>query len=387
MKPYSLKRVAIVVGEASGDILGSGLMSAIKKRFPECVFEGIGGERMINDGFISHFPMERLAVMGLVEPLKRLPELLNIRKQLREKYKANPPDIFIGIDAPDFNLGLEEALHDHGVVTAHYVSPSVWAWRQGRVKKIARAVDLMLTLFPFEARFYEEHNVNVKFVGHPLADKFPLQNQTIEAREKLSLKPDAKIIALLPGSRRSEVEKLGETFFQTAELCYQKNNSLQFLIPAVNRERLDTLEEIQTRYPSLPVTLSLGNSHDVMAAADAVVMASGTTTLEALLLKKPMVIAYRMAALSFWLLKQLVKSKYIGLPNLLADAPLIPELLQNDASPEKISQAVMHYIENPEKTAALIHTFETIHESIRKNASEEAAQAIIALCESKRTIV
>lgn len=382
-KNIQLRRVAIVAGEESGDILGAGLIEALQAEFPDCIFEGIGGPRMLARGFVSHFPLERLAVMGLVEPLKRLPELLGIRRQLRERYSQYPPDIFIGIDAPDFNLSLEEALHDVGVTTAHYVSPSVWAWRQSRVKKIARAVDLMLTLFPFEADFYSDHNVNVAFVGHPLADKFPLEDQKSIVRERLGLDAAAKYVALLPGSRAAEVEKLGADFISTAQLCLQADPTLTFLLPAANEARHQQLQNMLGGYPELPIKLSLKNSHDVMAASDVVLMASGTTTLEALLLKKPMVITYRLASLSFWILKRLVKSKYIGLPNLLADKPLVPELIQSEATPLAMSRSVLSFLQNPAHVEALKSEYLDIHRSLKKNASEEAAKAILRCVSSK----
>ncbi|VUD68235.1 Lipid-A-disaccharide synthase [Thalassocella blandensis] len=372
-----LRRVAIVAGEESGDILGAGLIEALQAQFPDCIFEGIGGPRMLARGFVSHYPLERLAVMGLVEPLKRLPELLRIRRELRERYSQYPPDIFIGIDAPDFNLALEDALHQEGVTTAHYVSPSVWAWRQSRVKRIARAVDLMLTLFPFEAKFYTEHNVNVAFVGHPLADKFPLDDEKYLARDRLGLDPDAQYVAILPGSRAAEVEKLGKDFIQAAQLCWQQNPQLKFLLPAVNETRYQQLQLMLQHVKELPITLSLQNSHDVMAASDVVLMASGTTTLEALLLKKPMVIAYRLATLTYWILKRMVKSKFIGLPNLLADKALVPELIQHQATPEAMSQHVLAFLQDESKVDALKQEYIDIHQALKKNASEEAAKAIL----------
>jgi len=355
-------------------------MIALKKHFPDCQFEGIGGRRMIEQGFVSHFPLDRLAVMGLVEPLKRLPELLGIRRDLAERYRSDPPDIFIGIDAPDFNLNLELSLREKGVVTAHYVSPSVWAWRQGRVKKIARGVDLMLTLFPFEAAFYREHDVKVRCVGHPLADEIPLEDQKLLARERLGLPQDQAYLALLPGSRRSEVEKLTQVFCQAALKCCAVNPDLKILIPAANPARHAQIASLLTSFPDLPVTLSLQNSHDVMAASDVVLMASGTTTLEALLLKRPMVIAYKMAALSYWILSRLVKSKYIGLPNLLADKSLVPELIQDEATPDKLADALNKMLNDPNKSQSLLDEYVAIHTSLKLNASEQAAQAIIDLC-------
>ncbi len=376
----ALTRVAIVAGEASGDILGAGLIAALKRDFPNCSFEGVGGERMIAEGFKSHYAIDRLAVMGLVDPLKRLPELLRMRREIIERYRNDPPDIFIGIDAPDFNLTIEKKLRQAGVTTCHYVSPSVWAWRQGRIKKIKKAVNLMLTLFPFEAAFYEKHNIPVHFVGHPLADKFPLECDQQAARNTLGLEADTQYIALLPGSRKSEVEKLAPLFVQAAERCFNQNQSLKFIIPAANQARFHDIEQVLKNAKGLPIQLILGQSHEVMAASDAVLMASGTTTLEAMLLKKPMVIAYRMAALSFWLMKRMAKVKFVGLPNLLANRSLVPELLQEDATPESLSQALMRYIENRSYRDALIDDYVRIHKSIRKNASQEAAEAIKKLC-------
>ena len=374
------KRIAIVVGEASGDILGAGLVAQLKKQFPQCRFEGIGGPRMLEQGFISHFPMDRLAVMGLWEPLKRLPELLRIRRWLKQAYLSNPPDIFIGIDAPDFNLSLEEALRNQGVLTAHYVSPSVWAWRQGRVKKIARAVDLMLTLFPFEAEFYRAHEVKVICVGHTLADQIPLQPNHLLAREQLGVvSAKEPCIALLPGSRASEVRYLTPIFLDAARLCLQVMPTLKFVIPAANAMREKEINAQLISYPDLPVTLVYGNSHRVMAAADAVLMASGTTTLEALLLKRPMVIAYRMAGFSYSILKRLVKSKFIGLPNLLAGEMLVPEFIQGNATAANLATALLRYFNEPVLAEDLQSRYLAIHNSLRLDADRAAAQALTDL--------
>lgn len=377
----SLKRVAIVVGEASGDILGAGLIAALQKRFPECVFEGIGGPKMLALGFQSHYKMDRLAVMGFVEPLKRLPELLGIRKALRERYLANPPDVFIGIDAPDFNLTLEMSIRESGTPVVHYVSPSVWAWRKGRLKKIAKAVDLMLTLFPFEASFYESQNIPNTFVGHPLADTIPLESDKNAACARLGIDSNngERWVALLPGSRGGEVEHLCESFLKAAELSYAERPELRFLLPAANEARLAQISEIVASYSSLPVKVVLGHSQDVMVASDAILIASGTATLEAMLLKRPMVIAYRMAAFSYWLLSKLVTSKFVGLPNLLADKGLVPELLQLDATPQKLSTALNSYLDSDETSNKLIAEFTEIHHQLRKDASESAADGILAM--------
>ncbi|GAB3094808.1 lipid-A-disaccharide synthase [Aestuariicella hydrocarbonica] len=376
-------RIGIVVGEASGDILGAGLMAALQRLYPGAVFEGIGGERMIAAGFDSFYPQDRLAVMGLVEPLKRLPELLRIRSHLIQHFSDNPPDVFIGIDSPDFNLTIEEKLKAQGIKTVHYVSPSVWAWRQKRIVKIARAVDLMLTLLPFEANFYEQHGVPVCFVGHPLADEIPLQPDQVAARQELGIPADAKVVALMPGSRGGEVKLLGPIFWQTAQWCLEQSDGLQFVVPAANAQRKLQIEEQLSHCDSLPLTVVDGQSHTVMAAADSVLMASGTTTLEAMLLKRPMVVAYKMGWLSYSIISRLVKSPYISLPNLLAEKMLVPEILQNDVTPASLGEAVMRYFHEPQHAQQLQRAFTDIHQQIRCNASERAASAVQALIESR----
>ncbi len=372
-------RIGIVAGEASGDILGAGLMQALKRRFPDCQFEGIGGERMLAEGCHSFFPQDRLAVMGLIEPLKHLPELLGIRRFLKNHFLANPPDVFIGIDSPDFNLDLELSLKRAGIRTAHYVSPSVWAWRQGRIRKIKKAVDLMLTLLPFEAEFYRRHQVPVSFVGHPLADKIPMEVDKPAARQALGLDPQKTCVALLPGSRAGEVEHLGRVFLDAARECVTAFGPMEFLIPSANPFRHAQLQQLLRNYDDLTVHLVAGRSHEVMAAADVVAMASGTTTLEAMLLKRPMVIAYKMAPLSFAILSRIVKVPSVGLPNLLAGKPLVPELLQDEASPEAVAAAIVEYLRNPRKVADLQEAYRAIHQQLARDADVAAADAIGAL--------
>lgn len=374
-------RIGMVVGEASGDILGVGLMASLRKKYPEAIFEGIGGDRMIAAGFQSHYAQERLAVMGLVEPLKRLPELLRMRKAIVQYFVDNPPDVFIGIDSPDFNLTIEERLKLQGIKTVHYVSPSVWAWRQKRIVKIARSVDLMLTLLPFEAQFYQQHQVPVCFVGHPLADDIPIEPNQKGARDALGLKPKGKLIALMPGSRGGEVKLLGPVFWQTARWCLQKQPNLQFVVPAANAQRREQIDEQLAQFDELPITVVDGQSHEVMEAADAVLMASGTTTLEAMLLKRPMVVAYKLAWLSFAIISRLVKSPFFSLPNLLANKLLVPEILQTQVIPENLGAALLQYFEEPEKAEKLKQEFTDLHVSIRRSASEKAALAIVDLIE------
>ncbi|MEG7362077.1 lipid-A-disaccharide synthase [Pseudomonas citronellolis] len=372
-------RVALVAGEASGDILGAGLMQALRERHPEVEFIGVGGARMQAQGLVSEFPMERLAVMGLVEVLGRLRELLRRRKDLIRNLILARPDVFIGIDAPDFNLGLELQLRRAGIRTVHYVSPSVWAWRQKRVLKIKQACDLMLALFPFEAKFYEEHGVPVRFVGHPLANTIPLEADRAAAREQLGLPADAQVVALLPGSRGGEVGKLGALFLDTAERLLQQRPGLRFVLPCASPERRAQLEQmLQGR--QLPLQLLDGQSHEALAACDAVLIASGTATLEALLYKRPMVVAYKVAPLTYTILKRLVKSPYISLPNLLAGRLLAPELIQDAATPEALAQHLLPLLDDG---SAQTESFDAIHRALRQDASAQAAEAVLALVEKR----
>jgi lipid-A-disaccharide synthase len=368
-------RVALVAGEASGDILGSGLMQAIKARHPDAEFIGVGGARMEAEGLKSYFPMERLAVMGLVEVLGRLFELLGRRRQLARDLIAAQPDVFIGIDAPDFNLGLELKLRRAGIKTVHYVSPSVWAWRQKRVLKIREACDLMLTLFPFEAQFYDAHQVPVRFVGHPLADAIPQQADRAAAREALDLPQDEPVVALMPGSRGGEVARLGELFLDAAIRLRSLRPGVRFLLPCATPERREQLEQMLAGR-DLPLTLLNGRSHEALAACDAVLIASGTATLEALLYKRPMVVAYRVAPLTYRILKRLVKSPYISLPNLLAERLLVPELIQEAATAEALAQAVAPLIDDGQVQT---EGFDVIHRALRRDASVSAADAVLKL--------
>lgn len=372
-------RIALVAGEASGDILGSGLMKALNAHRPDIEFIGVGGPLMEAEGLVSYFPMERLAVMGLVEVLGRLPELLRRRKHLIRTLIEARPDVFIGIDAPDFTLGVELKLRQAGIRTVHYVSPSVWAWRQKRVLKIRDACDLMLTLFPFEARFYEEHQVPVRFVGHPLADTIPLEADRAAARQALDLPVEGSVVALMPGSRGGEVGKLGALFLDAAEQLRTLRPGIRFVLPCANAARREQLEQMLAGR-DLPLTLLDGRSHQALAACDAVLIASGTATLEALLYKRPMVVAYRLAPLTYTILRRLVKSPYVSLPNLLAQRLLVPELIQGAATPEALAQTLSPLLDGGE---AQTEGFDTIHRALRRDASEEAAQAVLQLAEAR----
>ena len=371
-----LLKVALVAGEASGDILGAGLMQALRSQCPQVEFIGVGGPLMEAQGLTSYFPMERLAIMGLVEVLGRLPELLARRKRLIATFKEQQPDVFIGIDAPDFNLNIELQLREAGIKTVHYVSPSVWAWRQKRVFKIRKGCDLMLTLLPFEAQFYQKHQVPVLFVGHPLADSVAMHNDPLPAREQLGLPASAQVVALLPGSRGGEVAKLGALFVETARYLLAKKPQLRFLIPAANHARREQLAAILADMPNLPIEVLDGQSQTALQACDAVLIASGTATLEALLFKKPMVVAYKLSPVSHWLLKKMVKSPYISLPNLLAAEMLVPEFIQDAATPEALGEAVLEQLRDG-STQRL--RFTELHESLRCDASQRAAQGVLQL--------
>ncbi|KAB0516711.1 MULTISPECIES: lipid-A-disaccharide synthase [Pseudomonas] len=372
-------RIALVAGEASGDILGAGLMRALKAQHPAVEFIGVGGPLMQAEGLTSYFPMERLSVMGLVEVLGRLRELLARRKLLIQTLIEEKPDVFIGIDAPDFTLNIELKLRQAGIKTVHYVSPSVWAWRQKRVLKIREGCDLMLTLLPFEARFYEEKGVPVRFVGHTLADTIPLQADRAAARAELGL-PDGPLVALMPGSRGGEVGRLASVFFDAAERLQVLKPGVRFVLPCASPQRRAQIETL-LEGRNLPLTLLDGQSHLALAACDAVLIASGTATLEALLYKRPMVVAYRLAPLTFWILKRMVKSPYISLPNLLAQRLLVPELLQDDATPEALAQTLLPLIEGGEEQT---RGFDDIHRILRRDASNQAADAVLTLIGQKQ---
>lgn len=369
-------KVALVAGEASGDILGAGMMQALRTQHPDIEFIGVGGPLMQAQGMESFFPMERLAVMGLVEVLGRLRELLKRRKQLIGFLLAEQPDVFIGIDAPDFNLNIELKLRQQGIKTVHYVSPSVWAWRQKRVFKIKQACDLMLCLLPFEAQFYREHQVPVHFVGHPLADSIDLEHDRNAARQQLKLDSAAPLVALMPGSRGGEVARLGALFLHTARLLHQRQPELRFVLPAANALRRVQLEALLADFADVPVTLLDGQSQLALQACDAVLIASGTATLEAMLFKRPMVVAYRLAGLTYRILKLMVKSRYFALPNLLAGEALVPEFIQHAATAENLAGAIEQQLVDGSRQT---ERFLELHKHMRLDASSEAAKAVLAL--------
>lgn len=374
-------RIAMIAGEASGDLLAAHLIRALREKFPTASFVGIGGPKMQAEGFEAWWPSETLSVMGYVDAIKRLPELLRVRRGLLARLKQNPPDIFIGVDAPDFNLGVETRLRRAGVRTLHYVSPSIWAWRGNRVHKIGRAAEHILCLFPFEPEIYARHGIQATFVGHPLADEFPVAAQVAPAREILQLDPDAQIVAILPGSREGEVRRLATTYIETIKLLAAQRPALQFLVPLITRQTRDIFEDAlyQADAQHLSVRLLFGHAHEAMAAADVVLVASGTATLEAALLKRPMVIAYKVGAMTYRFVKSLAYLPWVGLPNILAREFLVPELIQNDATPEKLAAAVGKWLDDKDACAQLAARFEAIHLSLRQNNAEKAAQTVAML--------
>ena len=362
-----MKRIAIIVGEASGDLLAARLIRALRQQHPNLSFEGIAGPEMQAVGCTSLFPMEKLSVMGLVEVLKHLPELLSIRKQLLQHWQTNPPDLFIGVDAPDFNLPLAAKLHHAGIKTVHYVSPSVWAWREKRVRKMQGNLDLMLCLFPFEVDFYQRHDIAAAFVGHPLADEIEFDADKQTARQALGLAFDQPLLALLPGSRMGEIRRLAADFFQAASLLHSRYPQLQ-------------LEAIRQQYtPNLPVTFLEGQSRTLMRAADYILVASGTAVLEGMLAGRLMVAAYRVAPLTAWLLRtfKLLKVQFVTLPNNLAKEALVPEILQEQVTPAHLAEAVQQLFNLPEtRRQYILQRFRALHTQLRLDASQTAARLI-----------
>ncbi len=371
--------IAIVAGEASGDFLGAHLIEALKSRLPGLRFAGIGGPKMESAGFESWFPMEKLAVRGYVEVLRQYGEITGIRRRLRNRLLAEKPALFIGIDAPDFNLDLEVRLKRAGIPTVHYVSPSIWAWRGARLRHIARAVDQMLVLFPFEVPLYRQAGISVAYVGHPLADIIPMEDTTAAAREQLRLTGGRRILAFLPGSRQSELQFMAATFVRTAKRVYERMPQAHFLVPLISRETRELFEKAlyDEGGQDLPLTLLFGHAREAIAAADAVLVASGTATLEAALYRKPMVITYKMANLTWKLMSRMKYQPYIGLPNIIAGEFIVPELLQHEATPENLAQALINVHNDPVIQRRLPERLEAIHLSLRQDTASRAADAVL----------
>ncbi|WP_114194485.1 lipid-A-disaccharide synthase [Edaphovirga cremea] len=372
--------IGLVAGETSGDILGAGLIRALKAQVPDARFVGVAGPLMQAEGCEAWYEMEELAVMGVVEVLERLPRLLKIRRDLTQRFTTLAPDVFVGIDAPDFNITLEGRLKQRGIRTIHYVSPSVWAWRQKRVFKIGKATDLVLAFLPFEKAFYDKFNVPCRFIGHTMADAMPLTPDKLLARKTLGIAPDVRCLALLPGSRGAEVEMLSADFLRTAMLLREQYPELEVVVPLVNAKRREQFERIKAEVaPNLHAHLLDGNARDAMIASDAALLASGTAALECMLAKCPMVVGYRMKPFTYWLAERLVKTPYVSLPNLLAGREIVTELLQHDCVPEKLAAALLPLLSGGDESAELKHTFLELHQSIRCGADKQAAQAVLEL--------
>jgi len=373
-------RIAMVAGEPSGDLLASHLIAALKERLPDAIFYGIGGPKMQGKGFDSWWPMEKLSVMGYWDALKHYREIAGIRRQLKKRLLDLKPDIFIGVDAPDFNLGLEGALKAAGLRTIHYVSPSIWAWRGGRIKKIGRAVNRVLALFPMEPPLYEKERIPVTYVGHPLADIIPMETSKQAVREKLALPRDYPTFAMLPGSRQGELELMADTFVQTAKIIYEHfQTHAIFVVPLTTRETRLQFEAAIYRQQAaeIPFRLLFGHAQDALGAADVSLVASGTATLEAALIKRPMVITYKIAKFSYWLMKRMAYLPYVGLPNVLAGRYVVPEILQDEATPENLAEALIKLYEDKENAEAVEEAFTDMHWQLRQNTAEKAANAVI----------
>ncbi len=371
--------VGIVAGEPSGDQLGGALLQVLRQRMPNARFVGIGGPLMTAAGMQSLYPMEKLSVRGYVEVLRHFREIAGIRRELKKYFLRERPAIFIGIDAPDFNLDLESVLKAAGIPAVHYVSPSIWAWRGGRIRKIRKAVTRMLTVFPFEAAIYEKADIPVTYVGHPLADMLAAAPSRADARAGLRIPLSAPVVALLPGSRVSELESMADVFVGAAERIAAEIDGVRLLVPLVNRQTRELFEAALYRRQSgeLEIKLLFGHAHDAMAAADVVLVASGTATLEAALLKRAMVITYRMPRLSWWIMKGMGYQPWVGLPNILAGEFVVPELLQDAATPEALSAAVIDLLRDADKRKAIEQRFSEMAAGLQHNAAERAAEAIM----------
>ena len=378
-------RVGMVAGEASGDQIGAHLMAALKARRKPILFAGIGGPKMMAQGLESEVPMDKLSVRGYAEALRHYREIMSIRRRLGSALIAERPDLFIGVDSSDFNLGLERRLKDAGIPTVHYVSPSVWAWRGWRVRRVARSVSRILVMFPFEAPLYEKAGVPVTYVGHPLADMIPLDPGKAQARAQLRLAARKLIVALLPGSRRSELQYMGTAFLLAAHRFRQEVHDVHFVCPTVTRETRDMFERAvhENQRTDLPLTLLFGHSHEALAAADLALVASGTATLEAALFKTPMVIAYRQSPLTWALMRSMLYLPYVGMPNVLAGEKLVPELLQGDATPAALSAALLALLRDTAAQRRQVERFTEFHHLLRQNTAEKAAEAVLEVIGKK----
>ncbi|WP_395344532.1 lipid-A-disaccharide synthase [Ningiella sp. W23] len=377
-------KIGIVAGEASGDVLGAGLIKSLKQLHPNCDVVGVGGDHLLEQGVKSLIDINELSVMGLVEVLKHLPRLLAIRKQILAYFLANPPDVFVGVDAPDFNLPLAKILKAKGIKTVHYVSPTVWAWRESRIHKIAKATNLVLGIFPFEQAIYEQYQVPYQYVGHTLADEIALDVDQDAARQSFDLSPQEHVLAILPGSRRKEISVMLPVFLQTASLYQGHKSPLKVIIPAANRARYEQIEQILDELkPDFSVVLTREPARQVMIAANGVLLTSGTASLEAMLCKRPMVVAYKMSALTYKIMQRLYKPKYFSLPNIMANYALVPELLQEEVNAANLCQHLLSQVEGNQDV--LLQAYKEQHLRLKQDADSQAAQAVLALINNEPT--
>lgn len=376
--------VAMVAGETSGDLLAGLLLGGMRSRWPGLSAQGIGGPQMGAHGFQAWWPYEKLAVHGFnMEVLRRFREIYGIRRALGDRLLGDRPDVFVGVDAPDFNLGLESRLKSAGIKTVHFVSPSIWAWRGGRINKIHRSVDHMLCLFPFEPELYHAKGIAATFVGHPLADTIPMDVPREAARERLGLAPDAAVVAVLPGSRRGEIQHIAPTFLQTVAELARQRPELKFVLPVVPGLRDLIMPMVVEHAPGASLMVVDGQSHDALAACDVTLIASGTATLEAALFKRPMVISYKISPLSWQLMKRMGYLPWVGLPNILLRDFVVPERLQRDATPEQLSRDVLDWLDHPAKSEAVVQRFTDLHHILRRNTAQAATDAIAQVIERR----
>ena len=378
--------VAMVAGEASGDLLASCLLSGLRPHLPDARMYGIGGAKMAEYGFVSDWPMEKLSVNGLFEVLAHYRELKGIQNTLRDRLLADMPNVFIGVDAPDFNFGLEAQLRQAGIPTVHFIGPSIWAWRGGRIKKIARAASHMLVIFPFEEEIYRKAGIPVTYVGHPLAQVIPMVPDVAAARSTLGLPADSRVVAIMPGSRMGELKHNTIAFVQAAKILAQRDPGMRFIAPMAGARQSKFFSELvaQAGLQDVPIQLLDGQSHAAMAAADAVLVASGTASLEVALYKKPMVIAYKMMRATWEILRHMSYQPWIGLPNILAREFLVPELLQNAATPQALADALWKQLEDERHKAMLRQRFTDMHHSLLRDTASESAQAVLNIIEQQQ---
>ncbi|MDA0911199.1 MAG: lipid-A-disaccharide synthase [Proteobacteria bacterium] len=377
-------RIMLVAGELSGDQLGAGVVRLLKQHYPSAILEGIGGQQMIDAGLKSLYPIETLSVMGLFEVLKHLPAILKVRKGILKHCQDNPPDIYIGIDAPDFNLPIEAKLKTRGIKTAHYVSPSVWAWREGRMKKIKRATDVVFAILPFEEAFYQKHKHKAVFVGHPLANKVPMNEDTVGARKQLDIdtNPNRKVIALLPGSRTQEVIRILPVFLHSIAQLKRQGYEFDTLLPVAKESLYGEINKHQELLDKLNIQKFNGNAHMVLQACDFALVASGTAALETMLYKKPMVIGYQMSTITAAIVKHMLKTKFVGLPNILADKKIVPELLQKNFTANQITHALQRFFDDQAYTQEIKATFHNLHQLLMRDADRKVSDEIINLLDS-----